>query len=225
MTTTHFALSLLFPLLVATGSLHVSVETWRWLPHSYAIVGQEIALQLAQDRGGWRELLAARQIRPSSRHLQVNVTIFEAPVYLSSWRNRSGLRSQDAERELRAIPPTPVGVCPDVVFRAYFPLNFHPWPLNIEGNSGLMASCRPLVLTFGTTEYVLAIPEMKADPSFDWPDLGKLEYSSVFLLPPSEWAAHGFVFSGVPRHKLWLLPHGANVDVFRFVLESVLFCL
>jgi hypothetical protein len=215
MPTNLFALSVALSSLIATCSLHISIETWRWLPHSYAIVGQEIALQLAQDRFGWREVLAARHIHPSFRGLDVVVTILEAPSYLNSWRNRSGLRSRGVELELAAIPTTPANSCPDVVFRAYFPLNFHPWPLNAEKNATMMATCRPLVLTFGTTEYVLAIPEMKADMSFDWPDLGKPEYSSVFLIPPSEWAAHGFAFSGVPRHKMWLLPHGVNVDVFR----------
>lgn len=186
------------------ASLHVSIETWRMVPHSYSIVGQEIALhltRLARDStGDFRGAL---------------VTIHEAPRYLSRWKNISHLREDTAERELLAIPVTAPQSCPDVVFRAYFPLNLAPWPGSLPSNSPLQLTCRPVVLTFGTTEYMTVIPEMIANARFGLASLADSASARVFVVPPSHWAAHGFLSSGVPPRKLWMLPHGVNTALFR----------
>lgn len=196
-------------LLPAVFAFHISIETWRMLPHSYGIVGQQLALNL--HRLGTSGLVGL----PPDLH----VTVFEAPSYRKSWLNSSNLRGKGEELELAGIPATHAESCPDVVFRAYFPLNFAPWPTNAVHSDVLMRECRPLVLTFGTTEYLRAIPEMVADEAFGWDSLARSP--NVYLLPPSEWAMEGFFRAGVPKHKMWLLPHGYDPELFRFVSQAV----
>lgn len=187
--------------------LHVSVETWLMLPHSYGIVGQEIALHL--------QMVSTGAVRLPQLLQDVKVTVLEAPPYQSTWINKTGLRPSAQEAALLGIPVTPPDSCPDLVFRAYFPLNFAPWPLHAELNKQLKESCRPLVFTFGTTEYRVAIPEMIANVHWGFDSLARS--ANVFLLPPSKWAMEGFLASGVAPEKMLLLPHGFDRALYRSV--------
>ncbi len=51
--------------------LHVSVETWRFLPHSYGVVGSFLLAHLAQVP-------------------EVTVTVFDAPLYQAHWTRERG---------------------------------------------------------------------------------------------------------------------------------------
>lgn len=211
-------LPLLLLAATAATAFHVSVETWRWVPHSYGIVGQELALNLHRlvATGAFGNFLQLPALPPEVT--SISITMFEAPVYNSAWKNRTELRPERLAAELAGIGVTPPDSCPDIVFRAYFPLNFAPWPLHLHGERA--RGCRPLILTFGTTEYQTGIPEMIANPAFDFHSLAGL--ANVYLVPPSEWAMQGFEHSGVPRTKMWLLPHGYDRDVYRCGVNACL---
>ncbi len=181
------------------ASLHVSVETWRFLPHSYAVVGQFMALHLNE---------LAHQVP----FADVSVTLYDAPLYMASWRQQRDLWPVDVQRALESMPLTSPTACPDVVFRAYFPINLEPWPSSLEAGPGRPATrCRPRLYVFGTTEYGIAGPVMLANLEYHWGNIA----ANVLLVPPSQWALDGFLASGAAPDRLWLLPHGFDPQVFR----------
>ncbi len=97
----------------------------------------------------------------------LTVTVHDAPLYKPHWKAQAGLFPGNMERTLAAVPTTAGSECPDVVFRAFFPLNLVPWPLSLAAAEN-RAACTPLVYVFGTTEYGVATPVFLADPAFHW---------------------------------------------------------
>lgn len=134
----------------AVQKLHVVVEGWRGLSHSYAMVCQSFTLELLK--------------RP---HL--TLSFVDAALVDDQWTNRSlsrttsvfgndggddsgkyGLFSRHEEEALFAIPPpthpSRRALTVDLILRFYFPYNTtQPLPPTATRN-------RPLVLTFGTSE-------------------------------------------------------------------------
>ena len=85
----------------------ISVEGWRFLPHSYAIVNQFQCLEMLR-RKEW-EL----------HHRDV-------PFYGPSWRQTRGIFDSDSEERLDGIAAPPVHSAMDVTYRIAFPFNFKP---------------------------------------------------------------------------------------------------
>ena len=195
----------------ALPSLHISVETWRQLPHSYAVVGQFLALHLADAS------VVATPTGPPSRLV---LTIHEPPLYMPQWQREAGLFDPPLEQRLLQLRTTAPGDCPDVVFRAYFPLNLAPWPRS--ASPALQRTCRPIVYVFGTTEYRIAGPAFLEEPMrHHWRNMA----ATVFIVPPSAWAAAGFLATGVPQDRLWILPHGIEPTIFRCVCVPLRPCV
>ncbi len=208
------------------AALHISVETWRFHSHSYAVVGQNVLLQLlhvAGSRSGGaaggsgvdaatppllRSVLTDSGIDSAEA---VTVSVFDAPLYQPHWVRQRGLFSNDSEEALWHVEATEASQCPDVVFRSYFPMNLSPWPSSADDNTRRW--CRPRVFVFGTTEYAVTIPAMLQGSQFGWSNMEP----NVRILPPSMWALSGFLRGGVPEDKLLLLPHGFDPDTFRCV--------
>jgi glycosyltransferase involved in cell wall biosynthesis len=161
----------------------VRVETWTSLAHSYAQVGQSIALALAEVLG------------PNC------VSVHEAPVLMDMFPGWTSLQQQVLPENraallggLKRAGPS----CPDVIVRSFFPLRITP-PLEC-----------PLSRLFvmGTTEMGVAPAGIFLHPGEDWQNLPPL----VHIVTPSAWAAKGFVDSGVPLHKLLIVPHGVHIS-------------
>src|SRR4051812_183850 len=86
----------------------VVVEGWRLVPHSYAVVGQALALELAR-RG------------------DVRVFFRDVPLAFPAWKPEPGLLPAEDEARLRAIPAPPGGAGEgvDAVLRVSWPYYFH----------------------------------------------------------------------------------------------------
>ena len=83
------------------------MESWRFLPHSYAISNQYLCLELLKVPG---------------------LTLYhkDAPIPDARWTPSSGVMSEGQEAVLRGIPGPPEGLTADVVFRFKFPYDFSP---------------------------------------------------------------------------------------------------
>eukprot|EP00750_Incisomonas_marina_P019102 INCI3217.2.p1 GENE.INCI3217.2~~INCI3217.2.p1 ORF type:complete len:254 (+),score=25.80 INCI3217.2:176-937(+) len=180
--------------------LHISIETWRWLPHSYAIIGMNMALTLRK-----MQLRGDANIRVSF--------VDAAPLYneVIDWRSKKdyGLFSEENSRLLSAIPqthslPYADSTIPDVVFKIAYPFNTsigvnYSHPQIIE---------RPLIFTYGTVEKKHCPPDMLTNDSPPWPDV------QVRMITPSAWSAAGLEACGVPSEKIDVVPNGYDPDVF-----------
>jgi glycosyltransferase involved in cell wall biosynthesis len=85
----------------------VVVEGWRFLPHSYAIVSQNLCREFLKDPG----------IALFHRNL---------PPFRAEWQEQRGLLPAEAEARIASIPEPPADLVPDVVFRCAFPYDLTP---------------------------------------------------------------------------------------------------
>jgi glycosyltransferase involved in cell wall biosynthesis len=83
------------------------MESWRFLPHSYAINNQYLCLELLKVPG---------------------LTLYhkDAPIPDARWKPAPGVMSEAQERVLREIPAPPEGLKADVAVRLSFPYDFSP---------------------------------------------------------------------------------------------------
>ena len=105
----------------------VVVETWRFVTHSYGLVGQQMILGLNEIPG-------------------LCVYVANPPYVERIWRPGAIGESQSMENDLilQRIPvwDKSVGRCPDIVIRSY-------WPLNVEP----CACSETKTIVFGATEF------------------------------------------------------------------------
>ena len=105
----------------------VAVETWRFVSHSYALVGQQMLLGLLNVPG-------------------VCAFVVNPPYVERHWRPGHLGESQSLAKDelLMRVPLWRPGVhaCPDVVIRSYWPLDIEPFPCP-----------RTKVVVFGATEF------------------------------------------------------------------------
>ena len=87
-------------------SKSLTVEGWRFLPHSYAIVNQ------------W-QLLALRR-------RNINVKVLDVPFYRASWQALTGLFDPASEHALRSLELAQPGEDTDVTLRMFVPFRFSP---------------------------------------------------------------------------------------------------
>lgn len=87
--------------------LNLSVEGWRGLSHSYAVVNQWHLLELA-------------------KRADVELRVKDLPFYQESWRAQGALFPESQDRILRSIPQLTADFAPDVTWRAGFPYDFSP---------------------------------------------------------------------------------------------------
>ena len=120
--------------------IHVSVEGWRDIQHSYAVVNQFQLLELIK--------------RPD-----VRVSVVDMPFYRSWWRKTSGLFNAEQAAVLAALPLTNHSSHndrPHVILRVTFPMDLRPAPRRIP------------TWVFGTTEIKSCIEEMVAPGNPPW---------------------------------------------------------
>jgi len=184
----------------ATAPLHVSIESWRWLPHSYAIIGSNLALALRK-----------MQLRGEGN---VKVSFSDAaPLHIQSidWRSK---RYTDlflledtlllADIPLTADVPYSHSPVPDVVFKIAFPFNTSTGTTQDNTSS----TEKPFIFTYGTVESKYCPPQMLSEDSPKWEDV------QVRMVTPSQWSADGLHSCGVPRNKIDIIPNGYDEHVF-----------
>ena len=169
-----------------TQIMHVSVEGWRDIQHSYAVVNQFQLLELIK--------------RPD-----VRVSVRDMPYYRPWWRKTSGLFNAEQAAALAALSSTndtSQNDRPDVILRVTFPMDLRP------------ASRRVPTWVFGTTELLIPINAMHGSGSPPWSALARLD-SFVGVVTPSRWSQRGFRRGGVAASRLRVVPHGVDPAVFR----------
>lgn len=85
----------------------VVIEGWRFLPHSYSLWAQYLALELAQRPG-------------------LTVYFKDAPLPDARWSAQRGVLLPHQEAAVAAIPAPPDDLRPDVLARIVFPYDFSP---------------------------------------------------------------------------------------------------
>ena len=166
--------------------IHVSVEGWRDIQHSYAVVNQFQLLELIK--------------RPD-----VRVSVVDMPFYRSWWRKTSGLFNAEQAAVLAALPLTNHSSHndrPHVILRVTFPMDLRPAPRRIP------------TWVFGTTELLIPINAMRGSGSPPWSALGGVD-PFVGVVTPSHWSLRGFRRGGVAASRLRVVPHGVDPAVFR----------
>jgi hypothetical protein len=93
------------------GLKSLTVEGWRFLPHSYAIVNQ------------W-QLLALRR-----RH--VDLKVVDVPFYRASWQAQTGLFDPASEQLLHSLKVAQPDENTDVTLRIFAPFTFLPSRSNL----------------------------------------------------------------------------------------------
>jgi len=164
--------------------LWVHIDTWLHIPHSYASVGQAIAVAL-------HDLRIVKKLR---------VTLGEAqPLYKASW---AAARESKVLAGILRVPrfswDSSSAICPDIVFRAAFPFNF-----------SLPSRCsNSRLLMHATAETGRLWDIMQPHPFVSWTTLGKLRNTAV--VTPSNWSASAFVKAGI---KAFVVPHGISKHI------------
>lgn len=87
--------------------LNLSVEGWRGLSHSYAVVNQWHLLELAKRQ-------------------DVELRVKDLPFYRNDWRAQGALFPESQDSILRSIPRLSADFTPDVTWRTAFPYDFSP---------------------------------------------------------------------------------------------------
>ena len=89
------------------AALHMIVEGWRFIPHSYALVNQ------------WQLLTLARRA-------DIAVSVVDVPFYRPAWKVQDGLFEPEAEQTLRSIHVADCDAAADITLRMFFPFDFAP---------------------------------------------------------------------------------------------------
>ena len=197
-------LHLLFFLWLALGTalaaspaptrLSIQVEGWRDLYHSYAVVGQNMALSLMRQ---------GHQVTFKDVELYAH--------YREKWekaRSREIFSAQQYEQLKESADRYDPNdkQCPDVVLRIAFPYNF----------STIAPPCEHTpVYVMGTTEYEVAVPIMLSNPLLLEVEEPPALPSNVFIITPSYWSSRGFKRAGFPSKSVHVIPHGFDASIFR----------
>ena len=133
--------------------LRVSVETWRFLSASYAVVGVNTLVQL-------NAMMISHGIC---------LSVVNPPLYEGGWKHEDGLYLPHIEDFLRRLPlATDEEYCPDVVLRMYFPFDLEPFPCP-----------RTKTIVFGTSEFGIS-SDRALKKAMEWADM---DPSIVFMTP------------------------------------------
>lgn len=177
----------------STGSdLHpemwVHVDTWLDVPHSYAHVGQHMALAL-------------KSLESDTPGLHVTIGQSQ-PLFNPKWTQSSMLPPEDASRLQDMLLPhalTQGQACPDVVFRAAFPLN---------ASLGVLHCPSTLLFVHGTAEQGVLLDIFQSRDAFlPWDAWWHQGAHQVVLVTPSNWSATPFIQAGIPTV---VIPHGVR---------------
>ena len=125
------------PALLATSAAmndvrDILVSGWRSIPHSYAVVGEYLCLELLR------------------RAPQLRLFFQDIPYFNPSWQASAGLHSAESDAALRSIPPPPAGLSADAELRVEYPYDL------------LRPARAARTTVFGTAEYLSVPPSFFA---------------------------------------------------------------
>src|SRR5258708_10626668 len=95
------------PAYLAGPARSLIVESWRFLPHSYAMVNQ------------WQLLALAR--RPD-----ISLKLLDAPLYEADWPREEGVFESQVEQQLKSLAMAQADEPADLMLRLFFPYDFSP---------------------------------------------------------------------------------------------------
>jgi glycosyltransferase involved in cell wall biosynthesis len=119
----------------------------------------------------------------------------DRPFYRPEWRQERGLLDAEDERAIAEVPAPDASDRPDAVYRVGYPFDLSPSP-------------SPRTLVFATSEFGF-LPDHAALPA------GALRDGRCMIVTPSRWSREGLLREGVRAARLEVVPHGADVRVFR----------
>jgi glycosyltransferase involved in cell wall biosynthesis len=177
-------------LLASASSFHISVEGWRSIPHSYAVVNQFQLLELVKNRPDITISVVDRPFPPACE---------------GACQHTTGLFSPEQELILATLPQTNNATQPDAILRMAYPLDLTDFACDSQD----VACSSTAVFVFGTTERKVPNENMKTVASPAW------EAVRVRILTPSFWSAQGFYEAGVHKDQVTVLPHGVDADILK----------
>jgi len=124
----------------------------------------------------------------------------DVAYFSPSWRPVYGALPKPREDRVAAIAAPPADLVPDVVLRYAFPYNLAP-----------AAHRASRLFVFGTSEYLSLTPEMTTPPG---PVRDHLLSADARIITCSNWSRQGFVNSGVPEDRIFVVPAGVDTDLF-----------
>ncbi|WP_199245420.1 glycosyltransferase [[Phormidium] sp. ETS-05] len=140
------------------------------------------------------QLLELRQ-RP-----QIQLFHRDVPYLKSSWQPNINLFDADTAAKLNQIPPPPPNHFADVILRMAIPYNFKP------GNAQRTA-------VFCTTEAGIVTKSMLAGIGVaSFPEALNNE---TIIITPSHWSKSGFLRSGAPADRVFVVPLGVDTDIYK----------
>jgi len=123
----------------------------------------------------------------------------DVPFLFAHWRQRRGMLDASREDRLDKLREPPPLYEPDVTLRISFPMNFSPV------GSGRLA-------VFGTSEFRVVPHNCVLGCR---PVAEAMEESNAIVVTPSNWSKAGFVASGARQERVFVVPHGVDVEIFK----------
>ncbi len=174
------------------GRLHLLVEGWRFLAHSYSIVNHQQCLELL-------------------KRSDVKLMHHDMPALPALGNTVHDMMGRDAEDRIESIPEFTQNDYADAVYRIGYPFDFGPSPFGV---TLVFATCeRGIVKTID----VLTPSETRpgAPPEMSRPFQQRIRDNNITIVTPSEWSKSGFVRSGVDPDRIVVVPHGVDPEVFH----------
>jgi glycosyltransferase involved in cell wall biosynthesis len=124
---------------------------------------------------------------------------------LPQWQGRTGIFSAEQEKILgAALPPAP-GEKFDALYRIAAPFDFRA------------AESAPRTVVFGTAEFGIVPAHFIFWGKSVAEALGE---SRAVVVTPSNWSREGFLRSGAPADRVFVVPHGVDAGIFSPMEES-----
>lgn len=161
------------------------IESWRSLPHSFAVINQFQCLELLRRN---------------------NIQLFhhDAPYFADYWKPTSGLFSPEEEGILRIIPPPVPDQKADVTLRLYFPFNLSPSSSRLTAVFGVNEFKIVTDDQFSGKKINGAASLQEATGRSD-----------LMIITPSNWSREGFIRSGANPDRIKVVPHGVDPAIYR----------
>lgn len=124
----------------------------------------------------------------------------DVPLYQPNWKPALGSMSPEHEAALQAIPAPPPGLKADALLRMGFPHFFENAPDATR------------TFTWVTSEFKRIGDSQIGNGKKPWEALSKAQSTVIAC---SNWAAQGFLNSGLPKSKVVVIPCGVDTSIFH----------
>ncbi len=155
---------------------------------------------------GWRFLAHSYAVVNQFQCLEIlkrpDITLYhrDVPFYNTRWLPTPGILPAEYEAALNAIPAPPPGIKADAMLRIGFPHYFDESP----------EASRTFIWV--TSEFKLVTDSAIGNGGKPWQVLPTVKSTVIAC---SNWAAAGFIKSGLPKSRLVVIPCGVDTDLFK----------